>query len=438
MKAVAFAANMSSSYRNRRRRTSSSGSKKPIIKKGGAGGKTVWGKPGCEIDEVIMDSGDPAYDPSEDEPYRLRVSYPITQECTDLLNQVLPEFFVSGDTSEVVSALDEANFLDMGVLTVVHIVKDALDKKDSQRELASILISELVNSKIVGSEDVANAFEKLLDDIDDLILDTPSVVSLLAKFIARSVADDILPPSFVTRQGSSNTPNTPNTPVTPNTFSKRKDSTSSGHNPFIPDDSSSAILIASANANSSTSGGFLVSSSPNENGVSKYAANEEEDPAVETLQLAKALLNMKHGFVRLDNVWGVVGGRRTVKQLSRRIVLLLKEYTVSRDITEAERCVQELEVPHFHHEIVYEAVLLSIESNSKKNQEVFIDLLKSFAKSCILTPEQITMGFQRIFEDLPDITLDVPNAGTLFREFIASCVAESLISESVATQWKGL
>lgn len=34
--------------------------------------------------------------------------------------------------------------------------------------------------------------------------------------------------------------------------------------------------------------------------------------------------------------------------------LLLKEYMLSGDGAEAERCVRDLEVPHFHHEFVYE------------------------------------------------------------------------------------
>ena len=33
---------------------------------------------------------------------------------------------------------------------------------------------------------------------------------------------------------------------------------------------------------------------------------------------------------------------------------LLKEYLVSGEVKEAERCLRDLEVPHFHHELVYE------------------------------------------------------------------------------------
>ena len=43
--------------------------------------------------------------------------------------------------------------------------------------------------------------------------------------------------------------------------------------------------------------------------------------------------------------------------LTLQVILLLKEYLSSGDIQEATRCLQELEVPHFHHEVVYEVTV---------------------------------------------------------------------------------
>lgn len=37
-----------------------------------------------------------------------------------------------------------------------------------------------------------------------------------------------------------------------------------------------------------------------------------------------------------------------------QIRLLLEEFINSGDVTEAIRCLKELDVPHFHHELVYE------------------------------------------------------------------------------------
>ena len=76
------------------------------------------------------------------------------------------------------------------------------------------------------------------------------------------------------------------------------------------------------------------------------------EKAVIALARAESLLSMKHGLVRLDGVWGVGGGTRPVKYLVKKMVLLLEEYLSSSDIEEATRCLVELEVPHFHHELV--------------------------------------------------------------------------------------
>ena len=61
--------------------------------------------------------------------------------------------------------------------------------------------------------------------------------------------------------------------------------------------------------------------------------------------------------------------------------LLLKEYLSSGDKDEAVRCLLELEVPHFHHELVYEAVVMVLEKASS--------LLQHMASITVVTPDQI-------------------------------------------------
>ena len=42
------------------------------------------------------------------------------------------------------------------------------------------------------------------------------------------------------------------------------------------------------------------------------------------LEKAEVLLNLKHGIVRLDNVWGVGGGIRPVKVLIKKVNVTIK------------------------------------------------------------------------------------------------------------------
>jgi len=112
---------------------------------------------------------------------------------------------------------------------------------------------------------------------------------------------------------------------------------------------------------------------------------------------------MKQGMVRLDTVWGVTGGMRPVKYLVRQMQLLLREYIVSGIREEAVRCLQELEVPHFHHEFVYEAIVMAIEDACDKSMDLICELLKSLDDSTIVTRDQMRAGFLRVCEEMPDI-----------------------------------
>lgn len=69
--------------------------------------------------------------------------------------------------------------------------------------------------------------------------------------------------------------------------------------------------------------------------------------------------------------------------------LLLKEYLSSGDLQEATRCLLDLEVPHFHHELVYEAVIMVIEAINGHTEEMMTKLLKSLCEAIIITPDMM-------------------------------------------------
>jgi len=155
--------------------------------------------------------------------------------------------------------------------------------------------------------------------------------------------------------------------------------------------------------------------------VNQYKGAVENDHMVACIDHAAALLNMKQGMVRLDTVWGVTGGMRPVKYLVRQMQLLLREMIVSGVREEAVRCLKELEVPHFHHEVVYEAIVMAIEDASDKSMDLICELLKSLDKSTIVTRDQMNAGFVRVCEEMPEIRIDVPRAFELFDKFAGKC-----------------
>merc|ERR1719193_1030900 len=89
---------------------------------------------------------------------------------------------------------------------------------------------------------------------------------------------------------------------------------------------------------------------------------------------AQSYLKMKHGLVRLDNVWGYGGGSKPVKRLIKEIVL--------------------------------EAVQACLEDGSDRVNRLITKFLKHFCDNGVLSLDQVNSGFQRIFQNMDDIVLD--------------------------------
>jgi len=368
-------------------RKSRNGYGRGLPKKGGAGGKGTWGKLGCELEMPWMDPNDPNY-VSDDEDIenagdnveglnggkagggavkaktKLKTVVPEMSEedVTKAVEPLILEYFENNDAMEVLYTLQEM-LMNLGSrrwMIVSICIELAMDHKPSHRELTSVLISELY-LKVISQRDIGKAFDHLLHQLPDLILDTPDAPEILGNFLARSIADDCIPPKF----------------------------------------------------------------------LHSYKGHVETSEAKAALCKADTLLSMKHGLVRLDNVWGVGGGDRPVKYLIKKIVLLLKEYLCSGDIKEATRCLQELEVPHFHHELVYEAVVIVIESMHEKTDEAMCKLLQALFRSFVITIDQMRVGFERVYEFMPDIAIDVPAAYAILERFVIRCRKEGIITDEL-------
>ncbi|KAG0432980.1 hypothetical protein HPB47_020344 [Ixodes persulcatus] len=223
-------------------------------KKGGAGGKGTWGKPGSELsleddDISAADARDPNYDSDNQENCEFESIVPeLTEdEFEKTVYPLLLEYFEHGDTNEVVLSLEEHNLSQIRPHLVCLAVSLAMERKPSHREMTSVLLSDMYG-RILAEPDFEKGFHLLFKSLPDLVLDTPDATTVLGNFLARTVADDCLPPKYV------------------------------------------QLNLEETNC-----------------ALSK-----------QTLQHASTLLSMKHGLVRLDNVWGMGGGMRPVKYLVKK------------------------------------------------------------------------------------------------------------------------
>ncbi|KAG8558557.1 hypothetical protein GDO81_017045 [Engystomops pustulosus] len=172
----------------------------------------------------------------------------------------------------------------------------------------------------------------------------------------------------------------------------------------------------------------------NKSYIDAYKGSVDCDQAREALKRAAVLLSMTRVGRKIDSVWGTGGGQQPVKKLVKEIDMLLKEYILSGDVSEAERCLQELEVPHFHHELVYEAILMVLEASGDTTYKMMLNLLECLWKSAVITLDQMKRGYDRIFQEIPDINLDVPHAYSVLERFVEDCFKAGIISKQIRDQ----
>lgn len=122
---------------------------------------------------------------------------------------------------------------------------------------------------------------------------------------------------------------------------------------------------------------------------------------------------------RLDSIWCVGGGTRPVRYLIRKIKQLLREYLVSGDKAEAARCVHELEVPHFSHEVVFQAGVIVINSMHERTAREMTDLMEYLYKNDELTNNTLITGFDRLYDALPDMVFDMPSAYSMLERWLS-------------------
>jgi programmed cell death protein 4 len=100
-------------------------------------------------------------------------------------------------------------------------------------------------------------------------------------------------------------------------------------------------------------------------------SNEKVQKALES---ARLLVTMNDRLFHLSHIWGNKGGFLAVQELTDKINEIIQEYHDSGDSNEAIRCLKELNVPHFHHEFVFEVIFYLSSNFHRLNSIIFIQL----------------------------------------------------------------
>ncbi|KAL2894323.1 Programmed cell death protein 4 [Bienertia sinuspersici] len=271
---------------------------------------------------------------------------------------IIEEYFINDDYASTSNELRDLGMPNYDYYFVKKLISMAMDRYDKEKEMAAVLLSSLYGDVISPSQ-VYKGFSKLVECVDDLVVDIPNVVDILALFIARAIVDDILPPIFLTKQLT-----------------------------MLPKGSKGVDVIR---------------------------------------RTEKGYLSIPYHAEIIENKWG---GRKnkTVEDIKEKIGTLLKEFVVSGDKQEACRCIKELNVPYFHHEVMKRALIIVMERRNFEGR--ILGLLRMAAEEGLINTSQINKGFNRTIDTIDDLSLDIPNAKQILQSIISKCASEGWLPAS--------
>lgn len=104
----------------------------------------------------------------------------------------------AGDFGEARRSYGELGAPFFGYVYVRRLLQRAMEAvADTHREQASRLLSALYGDGSLSAAQVGKGFELLFETIDDVRVDVHGADAMAAKFLARAIADEVLPPAFL-------------------------------------------------------------------------------------------------------------------------------------------------------------------------------------------------------------------------------------------------
>jgi len=128
--------------------------------------------------------------------------------------------------------------------------------------------------------------------------------------------------------------------------------------------------------------------------------------AIQCLQKAQHLLNMKLSAQRLSKIWGP-GRGRPVADLKEQISVILKAFLNSGDFNELANSLKDLSEPNFNHEFVKQAVLKGADKGGKSVTDAG-KMILSFVEKDLIDHYQVKIGISRVKKGLDNYSVDIP------------------------------
>lgn len=112
---------------------------------------------------------------------------------------VIADFFENGVTRDLMDAVAERDDPRFNYELVKRAITMSLDRRNREREMVSQLLVELLEKQFIRSEDIADGFTGVFEQMKELKLDCPKAPRYVAIFLARAITDECLAPRCLER-----------------------------------------------------------------------------------------------------------------------------------------------------------------------------------------------------------------------------------------------
>jgi len=465
------------------------------------GGKSRLNRP---MDDLLLDPvlpGDPNYEPDEDlsdVAGSWVTPTPSVEEFKPIIASALNEYLKSCDVEDFILGLEEtgATQAAAGSGLAPELVKRALllalDRKKRDRELVSQLLTALCQRSVLTSAQVVSGFGLLLKDDDylsDLTLDSPDALTALAQFVARAVADDVLPTSFLSPTEQKDfTPG----PKHGATVLTRAATIHSLHKPSMigkiwgPGDGRPVAErkreISLLLGEYLIGGDMVEATRCTKELESPYYMHELVKQAIVatvdqmpterklvmelfqhlyteqllrgnqllqgfertlermddlTLDVPNALAVFSEAFVTPAIAAGWLPESFSARcvpmsEVKQQIVSMIDEYFDNGEagVAEATRCLDEMGMSHLHGQIVKKLCVKAMDGKTQRERQLASLLIFSWRQSDKISAGAVHAGFTSLLTSLGDICLDVPDAETFLDGFVRRAQHDGLLPDN--------
>lgn len=118
-------------------------------------------------------------------------------------------------------------------------------------------------------------------------------------------------------------------------------------------------------------------------------------------------------------------------RFKKAVAAALREYLVSGNKDEFLRCVLELDLSQWHHEIAKICIIHALDLAEDQRPRVSL-LLDTLAHKQVVRAVQMETAFHQVFNRLGDLVLDSPSAETVLRDLVQRAVIGGSLSEAAA------